>query len=124
MKNIASSACTLELDKGSGTASITTPASTTVKGDGNGLYRGPLAVTISGYTGGTITISGSGAGAGTINGSATKTKIDSMAAVLEGDNTTITVTGLKPLESGGTAPTTENVKVTIKKAGQTKVTGE
>lgn len=124
MKKIAAEGCTLELDKGNGVVSITTPASMTVKGDGKGLYRGQLAISISGYTGGSITVAGSGTGAGVINGSAEKTTIDGLAAVLEGDNVTVTVAGLKPLESGGTEPTTENVKVTIKDAGQGKVLGE
>ena len=124
MTNIAVKGCTLELSPASSpeaTVTITTPASTTTKADGNAVYSGPLSITIAGYTGGAITVAGSGAttSPAILQPGATKYKVDGKAVVLEGDSTTVVVTGLA---TAGTTTTTATQQVTIKikSAGQSK----
>lgn len=123
LKNITVEGCTLQLQSGTGTITITPgQTSTKVKADGKAVYK-TLKFTISGYTGGTITVSGSGSGSGEINASATKVKVEGNAVFLEGDQSaTITLNGLQPSGSG-TAPATATDIVKISDAGQSKAKG-
>jgi hypothetical protein len=125
VKNVAVQGCELSLTPDSSppaSVQITTPPSTKAKADGKSIYSGTLLITISGYTGGAITVPGSGA---TINPAqlspgSTKMKVENQAVVLEGDSTTVTVTG--QAQSGTTVITaTQPVQIKIKSAGQTKV---
>lgn len=118
MKYIAVEGCSLSEP----TASITTPASTKVKLNGKGAYRGGITIQITGYTSETITVTGSGSGSETLNGSAQKVKIEGSAAVLEGDSVDVTVNG-QAVSGTTTIPATEIVNVKIQSAGQTKVQG-
>lgn len=125
LKEIAVEGCTLEFQNG-GTGTITinpNQASTKVKAEGKGVYTS-LQFTISGYTGGAITVAKSGSGSGAINATAQKVKVEGSAVFLKGDvSSTITISGLKPAEGGGTAPATATEIVKITNAGQTKVKG-
>ena len=82
-----------------------------------GVYCTPLKLTLSTYTGGSIT-DGNGTASVTINTSATKVKADGTLVMLEGDSVSA--------EFKGTAsgrPAVQLVQVTIKEAGQSKVKG-
>lgn len=122
VKYIAVQGCELELTPASSppaTVQITTPPSQKVKAGGKPCYKGTLQISITGYTGGTITVPGSGAGSGSLSPGARKCKIEGMAAVLEGDSASVTVNGQQTVGSS-TAPATQPVTVKIKSAGQTK----
>ena len=109
-KYIAVEGCTLECVP-QATAQITTPASTTTKAGGKACYRGTLSIIV---TNATAVTDGNGTGTGTLTGSSQNAKIDGMAAVLEGDQVQIQVTGT----SGG-QPASGVVTVKISNAGQT-----
>ena len=98
----------------SGQASIVSPAATDVSVDNKGAYFGTIAISVS-----NASIPGAlvgGSGAGTLNGTSTTCTNNGQPAVLQGDNTTVSVTGVNPetgLPAGGT------VTVMISDAGQT-----
>jgi len=119
VKPVAVEGCTLTTSPGTGTATITSAASTTNKADGKGVYRGTIQIAISGYSSSAITVAGSGSGTGTLNGSAQTTKADGQSVVLEGDQATITVNG-QAYEGSTTVGVSELVTVNIQNAGQNK----
>jgi hypothetical protein len=125
LKEIAVEGCTLEFQNGgNGTITINPgQVSTKVKADGKGVYK-TIKFTVSGYTGGAITVAKSGSGSGEITASATKVKVEGNAVILKGDVSAVfTVTGLKPVEGGGTTTATNQEVVKVTDAGQTKVKG-
>ena len=119
-KAIAVSGCTLELSSGSGTVSISTPASQVTKFDNKGAYKGTIDISISGFTGGSV-VGSSGTGAGTITGSAQHITIEGSPAVLQDDESeSITVYGTNAKGD----PATASVTVKISDAGQSVAEGE
>ena len=122
MKELAVDGCTLELDHGSGSISISTTPSTVVKADGKGCYKGSISFSISGFTGTSI-LNGDGAGSGSISGSAQHTKIEGSPAVLKDDNVTVTLTGTAG-QGSSQHTETEDVTVKVSNAGQTYAKGE
>lgn len=101
-----------------GDITITSAPSTKVFAEGSGVYRGPLNVSLAGFT-----LSGScegASGAGAIPPTSVKTLVDGQAPIRETDNATITVYGSTP----GGSPCSFGVSVTVQNAGQTKVLGE
>lgn len=101
-----------------GTITITSTPSTKVFAGGSGVYRGPLSVTLAGFT-----VSGScegASGTGVIPPTAVKSLVDGQAPIRRTDNATITVSGLTP----GGSPCSFGVLVTVQNAGQTKLLGE
>ena len=126
-KYIVVEGCELKFQNGGGpnTGISISPmqTSTKVKAGGKAVYK-TLKFTVSGYSGQDITVSGSGSGSGEIKATSQKVNVEGKAVILEGDvSAQFTITGLKPVEGGGTetAYATEVVKVT--KAGQDKVKG-
>jgi len=106
----------LSCDKG-GVVTVTSPASTKVKASGQGVYFGNLAFTVAGAGSGSCA---GASGGGSIAGSASKVKSGGQAAVLDGDNVTVTLTGV---DSGTGAPCSFSAKVTAN-AAQLKVKGQ
>lgn len=82
------------------------------------VYAGSMAVSISGYQSSGIT-DGNGVGSGSISGSSV-VKINGKNIVLEGDSTTVTVSGTSTKGTTVT-PVVENVTVKVKSAGQSEV---
>ena len=126
MKNIAVQGCTLEISPASTPPCVITiksAPSQKTKADGKYCYRGDIDISVSGYTGGTITVAGSGSGSDTISGSSTKTQIDGMAAVLEGDKVSFSLDG-KAVSGSSTIDVKQLVTVKISSAGQSKAQTE
>lgn len=122
MKELAVEGCSLELDHGSGSVSISTTPSTVVKADGKGCYKGSISFSISGFKG-TKILNPDGAGSGSISGSAQYTKIEGSSAVLKDDSVTVTLTGTAG-QGSSQHPETEDVTVKVSDAGQTYAKGE
>lgn len=123
-KNVMVNGGTLGFDTGSpvsgGSFTITTPASTTMLVDGDGVYAGPLAWTFSGGNA-SGAASGTVVGAGTINPTAQKVKNDGKLAILEGDSVVSTFNGVTP---DGKPISFPGVTVKVTSSGQTVVLGE
>ena len=103
----------------SGNVTITSPANQDAKINGKGIYSGPMNITISNWTNGTIT---NGVGVGVINPNAKYTKVDGKLVFLEGvESEQITVTG-----QISTQPYVDSKVITVKinNAGQDGVKGE
>ena len=116
LKNVANKACTVAVTAGgTGNASITTSESSKVKANEQGVYRGPISVTVSGATSGDC----SGAtGVGIINPSAEKMKADGLLVIREGDKKeNVNVVGVLP----NSQPCDFDVTIEITNAGQTKL---
>ena len=120
MKNVAVVGCTVTLSPGEGIKQITTQASLKVKADGKGVYFGPIDVSVSGYSDGTITVSGSGNGTITIQPSAQKVKVEGKYVILEGDSGDAMIDGMAYSGSSQVA-VQSRVTAKIEVAGQTKV---
>lgn len=114
-KNIAVKGCVLTFSVGTGTATITTSESTTTKINGNGVYSGPLSISVSNFADPTTQIV-QGMGGGVINPSATKTSVDGNNVVLEGDSCDVLVNGVHAVSG---MPLSQTVNVKISNAGQT-----
>lgn len=113
-KNIAVKGCVLTFSVGTGTATITTPESTTTKINGNGVYSGPLSTSVSNFADPSTQIV-QGMGVGVINPSATKTSVDGKKVVLEGDSCDVLVSGVHAVSG---IPLSQTVNVKISNAGQ------
>ena len=124
LKNIVVENCQFSIEVGgviigSGNVSITSTASTNSKVDGNGIYAGQMAVSVSGYADASIT---GGSGSGMINPSAQYISVDSMPVVLEGDSGEVVLSGTNPQSGSPVSGYTVTVKVVS--AGQSVVIGE
>lgn len=119
-KYIAVEGCTLSLSTGTGTITISTQPSNVLKAGGKGVYCGNLNFSITGYSSTVVTVAGSGSATGSISPTSTTVSSKGNKAVLEGDNTTVTVTGLA-YSGSSTVTVTETVIVTVESAGQTVV---
>lgn len=120
MKNVAVVGCTVTLSPGKGAAQISTQASLKVKADGNGVYFGPIDVSVSGYSDSVITVPGSGSGTITIQPSAQKVKIEGKSVILEGDSGDAMIDGMA--QQGQTQVAVKSkVTAKIQFAGQSKV---
>lgn len=120
---IAVKGCELKFQAGGtdSSISITGTESTKAKADGKAIYK-ELKFSISNYNGQAIT-NGDGVGSGSIIASATKTKVEGNAVILEGDESAqITINGTTTTQSG-TVPVTAVEVVKVTKAGQSKVKG-
>lgn len=104
-----------------GSFSVTSIASTKMKAEGNGVYRGTLSFTFTGGTHSSGT-SGTAVASGTISFTATKNKIDGQFVLREGDTGSMTGTYVPPATPPPTVPFTSDVEITA--AGQSTVLGE
>ena len=120
MKNVAVVGCTVTLSPGDGVKQITTQASLKVKADGKGVYCGPIDVSVSGYSDGTITVPLSGSGTITIQPSAQKVKVEGKYVILEGDSGSALING-KAQVGQAQVDVQSNVTAKIEFAGQVKV---
>lgn len=120
MKNVAVVGCTVTLSPGDGVKQITTQASLKVKADGKGVYCGPIDVSVSGYSDGTITVPLSGSGTITIQPSAQKVKVEGKYVVLEGDSGSALING-KAQVGQTQVDVQSNVTAKIEVSGQVKV---
>lgn len=117
---IVVSGCKFKFPEGStGKATITTLPSSFTKINSKGVYSGPINVSITGWTNGTIK---AGTGSGVINPNAKYTKADGKLVFLKGAKSeSIPVTGT--IE---TQPYTDTKIITIEisDAGQSEIKGE
>ena len=124
MKLIAVDGCTFSITVGGlvigeGNVSVTGTASTNTKIDQKGVYTGPLAISVAGYT--DIAISG-GSGVGVISSTAKSVKVDSLPVILQGDSGEVALSGTNPSSDAPVTGYPVTVKVLV--AGQTSVQGE
>lgn len=119
-KEIANGNCTVAITAGgTGNVSITNSPSIKTKASSSGVFRGGIAVAVSGASSGSC----SGAsGTGTIMPTALKTKADNQLVNRKDDEVDILVTGVLPSPPGGSCNFTVTVKVT--NAGQIKAKAE
>lgn len=125
MKPVAVAGCELTVEYTSaggenGVASITSLPSTTVKAEGNGVYRGQLSINVSGVTNSksNATVPGPTV-AVTMNPTSTKALVDGDAPIREDDTVTGTAYPTTTSSPPVTVPTAFTVKVTG--AGQSSV---
>lgn len=115
---------------GTGNVSITSQASTNSKViiSANvkkgiyikkGIYTSPMSISVSGYSDSAIS---SGSGTGVINSTATNSKIDGQAIMLEGDSGEVVLSGTNP--QSGSPVTGYTVTVKIISAGQSTTKGD
>jgi hypothetical protein len=102
-----------------GNFSITTPPGTKLLILGNGVYRGPIAVTFSGGNASGM-VPGTVAGAGTIAPTSLKNKTETLAVIRDKDEGTLVGTATP---SGGGPPVPINIPCVCSSV-QTKVLGE
>ena len=128
LKNIVVEDCQFSIEVGgavigTGNVSVTSTASTNSKikiGEvSKGIYTGPMAISVSGYTDGSIS---GGSGTGVINSSAQKVTVDTLPVILEGDSGDVVLTGTNP--QSGAPVSGYTVKVKVISAGQMFVIGE
>lgn len=123
LKNVVVQGCELKFQAGGSDSSIsiTGTESTKAKAEGKAIYK-ELKFSISNYSGQAIT-NGDGVGNGSIIASATNTKVEGNAVILEGDvSAQITINGTTTTQSGK-VPVTAIEVVKVTKAGQSKVKG-
>ena len=109
---------------GTGNVSITSQASTNSKviisaNVKKGIYTSPMSISVSGYSDSAIS---SGSGTGVINSTATNSKIDGQAIMLEGDSGEVVLSGTNP--QSGSPVTGYTVTVKIISAGQSTTKGD
>lgn len=117
MKYIAVDGCKVEIQSPfSGTVTITSVPSTVAKAGGKGIYKTPLAFSISGVAGPGIA---NGAGAGAIPATSTTTKAEKLYVMRKDDSIIVVATGVLPAPPS--TPISLPVTVKITDAGQDKV---
>jgi len=122
---IAVEGCTIAHDSGSGisggTFTITSVASTRVKGQGFGVYTVTIDFTFAGGNEATVT-PGTVVGSGSVSSTAIKTKAEGLIVMREGDTGTLSGTGTNPAAPPPTLPVSG--PVIIAAAGQSKARAE
>jgi len=108
-------------DAHSGTITIVTPASTTVKADSGAVHKDLMAVSITGGSDGSIT---NATGAGVINATSEKVKVDNLFVLRKDDKNDIPIvmTGTNPAPPPPTSTYTTDIY--IDDPGNTKVKAE